>query len=367
MTQQKRKHVIFVGVFKANLDDGTRGGVATACRSLVASSVADSIVWYLIDSSAKSQPPPVLLIRFAYALKRVFKLVDYLVRYPVDSVLIFSPYRLSSMLEKGLMCVVSRAFGKQVILSLRSEIKDFAHDRWLLWYKNWTLSACHAIICQSEIAAGSLTRISGYSAEKIHIIPNWIVSSKYRDSTRRQRQDHAGLITFLYVGWLEEFKGFYELLDAANHLTETGIPFRLVLGGGGSARPVLEQMVRTQHLSECVNLNGWVSESALIDEYWNADIFVFPSRSEGFPNALLEAMAAGLPVIATSVGSIPDTVIDGLNGLLIDVNNPSALAQAMLRLYSDEELRLQMGQRNARRIAHDYDASFLCPKVINLL
>jgi glycosyltransferase involved in cell wall biosynthesis len=85
-----------------------------------------------------------------------------------------------------------------------------------------------------------------------------------------------------------------------------------------------------------------------------ADVFVFPSHDEGMPMAVLEAMAAGLPVVATAVGGIPELLEDGENGMLVAPRAPKDLSRALERLCRDPRLRLRMGSRSAR-LAQDFD------------
>ncbi len=141
------------------------------------------------------------------------------------------------------------------------------------------------------------------------------------------------------VGRLDAMKGYDILLRAIAQLE--GV--RVVILGEGGHRTTLEKLANELKVSDRVFLPGWVDNPrAYLPTF---DIFAMPSRSEGFPLAVVEAMLAACPVVATRVGSIPEAVIDGETGLLIDKNDVDGLASALRRLKDDPELRLRLGQR----------------------
>ncbi|EQD38607.1 glycosyl transferase group 1 [mine drainage metagenome] len=110
---------------------------------------------------------------------------------------------------------------------------------------------------------------------------------------------------------------------------------------------------------------GGVPPDALRREYASADLFVLPSHMEPFGIVLLEAMAAGLPVVATSVGGIPEVVHSGLTGLLVPPRDPAALARALDTLVADPQLRSRFGDRGRAR-AEEFSWPRLIPKFLEL-
>jgi glycosyltransferase involved in cell wall biosynthesis len=146
----------------------------------------------------------------------------------------------------------------------------------------------------------------------------------------------------LFVGRLMAEKGVDTLLHAMALVPSA----RLVIVGGGAERPRLEALARELGIEDRVDFRGGVSDrNALADIYRQAALFVLPSHSEGLGCVLLEAMAHGVPIVATSVGGIPDLIKDSVNGLLVPPHDPRALAAAITRALADGELRNSFAAR----------------------
>ena len=178
---------------------------------------------------------------------------------------------------------------------------------------------------------------------KIGVIPNGVDLARFTPATTTRA---AGPVELLFVGRLVHQKGVDVLLAALALLPATA-SFRLTLIGDGDARPALEAQARS--LGTRVVFAGWRDRAALPETYRAADIFVFASRDEGMPNVLLEAMASGLPAVATRIAGNEDLVRDGESGRLVPVDDPAAFAAALAPLLADVEMRARFG-RTAREI-----------------
>jgi len=154
----------------------------------------------------------------------------------------------------------------------------------------------------------------------------------------------------LGIGRLAPEKGFDLLIEAL-----VGVPdYRLVVAGDGPERARLEQLVRARGLDDRVEFAGWV-EGAWTDR-WCPRLVAVPSRFEGMPLVILEAMQAGIPVVATRVGGVPEVVIDGSTGLLVDPGDPAALATALRELLDDPRRCEEMGTAAERRLRDHFTA-----------
>jgi glycosyltransferase involved in cell wall biosynthesis len=154
----------------------------------------------------------------------------------------------------------------------------------------------------------------------------------------------------LFLGRLSRQKGIDDLLQAFAAVHGEYLSSRLDLCGDGDAEQVT---CRAQALgiAHAVRLHGWVTGDRKRELLREAGIYVLPSYIEGMPMSILEAMAAGLPVVATPVGGVPELVRPGLDGYIVPAGDPASLAGALARLLGDGEQRRRMGERGCQRVA----------------
>jgi glycosyltransferase involved in cell wall biosynthesis len=216
-----------------------------------------------------------------------------------------------------------------------------ALDRWL---ELLALASSHRIIVNSRVTADEVVAL-GIPRSRIVILPPGV--DRIPDATARGWRP---VLRLLAVGNLTQRKGLDVLLEA---LAQVRFPFELHLVGDPDYEPEhrarLEELVAAAQLVDRVAFRGRLSPGALAEAYRSADVFVAPSRWEGFGMALLDALLHGLPVVASAVGAIPELVEHGDNGLLVPPGNPAALAAALERLAADDDLRRRMGERARAR------------------
>ena len=160
------------------------------------------------------------------------------------------------------------------------------------------------------------------------------------------------------VGHLAPIKGLETLIEAA-FLVRDRLPRAHFLIAGGAIYEThrryarrLEELVRRRGLEERVHFLGFFSEVPRL--LATLDLFVLPSRSEGFGRALAEAMAVGCPVIAAAVGGVPEVVRHGVDGLLVPPGDPRALAESIVRLMGDASLRNRLAEQGERRVREHF-------------
>jgi glycosyltransferase involved in cell wall biosynthesis len=197
----------------------------------------------------------------------------------------------------------------------------------------------------------------GVSSERIVVLPNGIDPSDYAAvATRvaaRLHEDEPTPAIVVAVSRLSYEKGLDILLHAWTEVTARLPDARLHLVGDGPLRPRLDSVARTLGVSDSVRLLGLVEDvRPFLAE---AHSYVHPARWEGMPNALLEAMASGLPCVATRVSGSEDLIVNGASGLLVPPEDPAALSQALLTLLGDTVRARALGMAARERVEHHFN------------
>jgi glycosyltransferase involved in cell wall biosynthesis len=165
----------------------------------------------------------------------------------------------------------------------------------------------------------------------------------------------------LCLGRMNRGKGSYDLLQAVADLRARAT-VELRLGGDGEAEQVRAR-ARELGIGEQVHVLGWVRAEAKARELAEASVFVLPSYNEGLPMSVLEAMAAGLPIVSTPVGGIPEAVSDGVEGFLVQPGDVHTLAERLALLAADPALARRMGAAARRKVESTYSTAAVVPRL----
>lgn len=264
-------------------------------------------------------------------LRRVWHLRRYLRQFRPDVVI--------SFIEKTniLTLLACAGQGIPVIVSERADPREKPIEP--VWHRlrRWTYAHADAIVVQSSSLQAWASTFAG--DQIVHVVPNPIRPLVIKPALGKGESK-----TVIAMGRLTRQKGFDLLLAAFAQCRKQHPEWRLIILGEGEERQELEALSTRLGLHESVRFPGLLR--APEDELCRADLFVLSSRWEGFPNALLEAMACGLPVVATNCPTGPaDIIRNGEDGVLVPPNDVGALATAMSHLMDDKIVRRELGSR----------------------
>jgi len=241
--------------------------------------------------------------------------------------------------------MLRRAFGHRVVLSLHGSdlLRPAAHDRSLL---HALLRSADAITAVSDHLCEQVLGLPGIAADRVHRIANGI-DTRFWTPAETTPQGHARRI--VAVGRLERVKGQDLLLGAFARVHAAYPDARLELIGHGVERDALAAQARRLGIAGQVDFAGDLPAEAVREALRDAAVFVLPSRSEGMPLALIEAMACGAPVVATRVGGVAAVLDDA--GLIVPAGSASALADAVLALLADRDRAVGLARDAMARAA----------------
>lgn len=264
----------------------------------------------------------------------------------------------SSLYRHALYLAFSRLAGRPAVLHWHvpaETASPFASGRGR-GIARWMLCRAAAVVALSPSWRPALSALAG--RDNVVVLPNPVDCNAIRPPADLRARSAA---TVLFLGDFSPRKGAADLLAAAPAVLAKHPSARFVLCGG-EPPPALRR--QAEALGGAVAFPGVVKGEAKLRLLQEATLLALPSYAEGLPVALLEAMAAGLPVVTTLVGGIPDLVQEPVNGLLVPPGDAAALAAAIRRLLADPDLRQAMGERSRRLVEERFDVKAYVERLV---
>jgi len=213
------------------------------------------------------------------------------------------------------------------------------------------LKSADALLGQTQDMAREMKKICPQKG--VVVIPNGIDLERFRglsvEDARQKLRINVGEEIILCVAHLRTEKGHEYLIEAMEKVIAISLQSRLFIVGRDFQRGKIQKLALGKKIDQKVVFTGFIPPDEIPEYMVAADVFVLPSLSEGFPNVLLEAMAAGLPIVATNVGGIPEIVTDGENGFLVESRNSQQLAEKILLLLKNENIRKRFSGNNIEK------------------
>lgn len=246
----------------------------------------------------------------------------------------------------GLLAATLAGTGFSFTLHGPSDFSEAVH-----WRLDLKIAAARFVACISHFARSqAMLNSDPIHWAKLRIVHCGVIPELY-DRPRETKPDMP--VRLLFVGRLAPVKGLRVLLDALSQAHGTYPDLTLTIVGDGPDRPALEALAAP--MGKAVQFTGSLSQDDVAAQLAMCDALVLPSFAEGVPVVLMEAMAAGLPVVATRVAGVPELVEDGVSGLLVPPGDRDALGSALLAIARDPERRTRMGQAGRARVVLDFD------------
>ncbi len=221
-----------------------------------------------------------------------------------------------------------------------------------------------AVNTHSVEQADAITAVSAFMAEEAHerlgikqdikVIPNFVDAEVFSPVTSEVVETNSRDVVVAHISNFRPVKRVQDVVNAMRIVAKEAPSAQLMLVGDGPERHRIERLIDSLDLKGHVLLTGFRSDVPNLLRC--SDVVVLCSETESAPLTLLEGMSSGLPVVATSVGGIPEIVEDGVNGFLIPPKHPEAIAERILQLNSDKKLRARLGKEARRTVLERYTA-----------
>jgi glycosyltransferase involved in cell wall biosynthesis len=310
------------------------GGMAAALAALLSSPLAER---YELENVATYRGPEPLSRLAVYCLS-LLRLATWSLRGRGRIVHVHATVR-GSMYRKSVCVLVAKALRRKVVFHIHSgaaEVSSYAASRGRLSMILFraAFGAADAVLAVSAASGAAVER--AYRIDDVAVVPN--AAPSVTPFTREVATDGTVRVAYL-GGFANPAKGVDVLLQALRLCLSREPRLRVALAGPGDPASADAELIEAEPALEWI---GWLGSEEKDELLRAAAVFVMPSRSEGLPMALLEAMAYRMAVIATAVGGIPEVVETEVDGLLVEPDDPEALADGLCRLVADDALRSRL-------------------------
>lgn len=338
------------------------GGIAAYFQAVMSSSLGERVILRFVQSSSQkrsfAESGKFSLSNLTSAAVDISRFSRAVISFRPEVVHIATAYG-QSFLKHGVCAAIARIFGCRVLLHPHCSFSVLYTQR-PEWWKSLVRRVFSRMDGVLALSSEWLELEKICPSVRVYILSNAIDLRSFTPVARTRQElteDHWPL-EILYLGHLGREKGS-NLLVEASRLIPASCPAFAVHLVGEELSPgelnSLRQAVEKNNVGSRVFIHPPEYGREKVERFSRSDIFCYPSFHEGAPIAVMEAMACGLPVVATRVGGLPDLVADGISGVLVEPGDSSLLAQALSRLLEDPPLRRSMQQAGARIASERFD------------
>ena len=309
-------------------------------------------------------------------VSRIFRIVSRILNFisllrkdkSINVIHINTAYDIKAMTRDAFLIIISRLLQIKTVIQIHSTVGNFAYADIMKWIARHIFSLSNKILVFSKEDMNNMKLL--VPKEKIEIFPNAISVKNFMSKENTFKKDQSipeeGKIVLLASRFIKE-KGVYDLIEAIPLVARDHKNVYFVFAGEGPEKNQMETICKEKGIESIVRFTGYIQSNILINAFSCADIFVLPTyHPEGMPMAILEALAAGLPIVATPYGAIPDIIKDGVHGFLIEPHAPEQISEKLGLLLRREDIRKRIKDANIQLARSEYDRDIVLGKLEQL-
>lgn len=353
-----RYDILILGPNPYNKNINHAGGQLTATTNLIKYIEHNQLSYKIVDTFRSSFPSPSIKDKLKSSWKMYKELKSMLTEHEFAGAIVFVAYGFGYW-EKILFSLLIEKRGVKTLFFIRSGhfMQSVIDKNYQVFIKRFFMNKLSYIGYQGG-KWGEFYKKMGIKEQKLIKILNWIDIKAYQKSFNNEK------ITFLYVGWMVQEKGIVELIDTILEHQDLE-RYEFIFIGGGTLLDELNQKVKSIG-AENISFKGWLESSSVSHYYEKVDCLILPSHAEGFPNVILESLNHRLPIIATNVGGISESVVDGYNGFLIEPKDKIGLYKSIKKMGESSELRENFSKNSEDILKKNHAIDVNCSKIFKL-
>lgn len=342
-------------VLMIGTDPDSKGGISSVIRMYADGGLFEQTAAYLASYTDGG-----LIKKLTHYAGFMFNYVRTLLAQPNVRLVHVHTASYGSFLRKSLVILLAKMTGRKVVLHVHGAEFHVFYGKMPAPAQSIIralLQSCDVIIALSQKWKAQLYQIS--QNPDIRVIYNPTIMQPPIEANGNGKKS----VDFLFMGRLGKRKGVYDIIESARRLKTDNV--RISLYGDGEIDDV-RSSVAAAGVEDRVQVCGWIDGSRKDEIFRQSNVLILPSYNEGLPISVLEAMAYGMPVVASDVGGIPEAVEDGVNGYLIRPGDCDRLAESIERLAESPELRDRMGHSGHAMAAQKFALSVIIEQLESL-
>lgn len=344
------------------------GGIATFVEDMLKSDIITKYNVLHLNTVRNQKMKKSLPANSMLFLKNTLKLV-YLLSFKRPELVHIQTSSYMSFWEKSLFLLISKSFFVKVVFHIHGGAFNRFYENNCIRIKKNLIKFLLIIPDKVFVLSNSWKNFFSQliTENKISVIPNAVYYNLYfSDKITNFGFINPNCYSILFSGLLTKDKGVFDILDAISIVINKYKNVEFIFAGKEDTDDEMSKIRKIsieKNINNNIFLAGELSRIEMTNMYKKSDIFILPSYIEGMPISLLEAMAAVLPIISTPVGGIPEVIVEGENGFLITPGDYVSLADKIIKLIENEELRRMISRNNQEKIREKYDWSIVSTKI----